>query len=278
MGLLFGRRANVLIKGPNSPQGRVLSGLRTVFSVTKSNDPTANAAEIIVYNMNQDSITFAKQTRSQIVLAVGYDEGMPTTALKVIFSGDIYRQTTNKQDDGIVTKFENADSLRAFQDAKINRSYKGGTSVTQVLDHIVDAVGLIKGSIQGLSGKQFSSGYSAFGDARAQLDVIAKKTDTIWSVQDGVLQFIPIGGSTPDPVILLTSDTGLVGSPNQKMLKIGQTEVQGVDFVTLLQPEIRPGRKIEIKSEFIEGRFTVQKVTHRGDTSDGPWYSEIEAI
>ena len=278
MGLLFGRRANVLIKGPNSPQGRVLSGLRTVFSVTKSNDPTANAAEIIVYNMNQDSITFAKQTRSQIVLAVGYDEGMPTTALKVIFSGDIYRQTTNKQDDGIVTKFENADSLRAFQDAKINRSYKGGTSVTQVLDHIVDAVGLIKGSIQGLSGKQFSSGYSAFGDARAQLDVIAKKTDTIWSVQDGVLQFIPIGGSTPDPVILLTSDTGLVGSPNQKMLKIGQTEVQGVECVSLLQPEIRPGRKIEIKSEFIEGRFTVQKVTHRGDTSDGPWYSEIEAI
>lgn len=278
MGLLFGRRANVLIKGPNSPQGRVLSGLRTVFSVTKSNDPTANAAEIIVYNMNQDSITFAKQTRSQIVLAVGYDEGMPTTALKVIFSGDIYRQTTNKQDDGIVTKFENADSLRAFQDAKINRSYKGGTSVTQVLDHIVDAVGLIKGSIQGLSGKQFSSGYSAFGDARAQLDVIAKKTDTIWSVQDGVLQFIPLGGSTPDPVILLTSDTGLVGSPNQKMLKVGQSEVQGVECISLLQPEIRPGRKIEIRSEFIEGRFTVQKVTHRGDTSDGPWYSEIEAI
>lgn len=276
---LYGRKANILLKPSNSALGLDVSNLRVVFQVTKSLEKAANAAEIVVYNMSQESRIFAQQKGMQLFLAAGYDEGTQVNPqLKIIFSGDILSHPTTKQNGDLVTKFESGDGIKILQSARISKSFKSGTSVGVVLDELKKQLNISTGEIQNMAGKQFSQGYTAHGSVKDQLDVIAAKTDTVWSIQDGRLQFIKVNGSTSESVVVLTSDTGLVGSPNQKKINTNGQEQVGVEFISLLQPDIKPGRRVEIDSQFISGIFTVQKVTHRGDTHTGPWYSEGEAV
>lgn len=277
---LFGRRANLLFKPKNAAVGLDVSNLRVVFQITKSITKAANTAEIVVYNMSQSTRVYSQQKNMQVFLAAGYDEGLSTTPqLKLIYSGDILSQPTSKAKGDVLTKYEAGDSVKILQDARISKSFKSGTTVATVIDELKKQLtGVSNGELQNLLGKAFPNGYSAHGLVRDQLDVMALKTDTLWSIQDGKLQFLKVDGSTSEKAVFLTSDTGLIGSPSQKKINVYGVEKIGIDFVSLLQPEIKPGRKIDIDSEFVSGIFTCLKVVHRGDTGDGPWFSEGEAV
>jgi len=54
-------------------------------------------------------------------------------------------------------------------------------------------------------------------------------------------------------------------------------EESGVSATSLLNPEIRPGRRVQVESQFVNGVFKVEKVTHSGDTHSTQFYSEVEA-
>ena len=90
-----------------------------------------------------------------------------------------------------------------------------------------------------------------------------------WSVQDETLQVTKTGKPTDEAAILLNKETGLVDVPSK-------TD-KGVQFSSLLQPRIRPGRRIKIESQAIKGEFTVTKVTHRGESHFGEHRSDCEA-
>lgn len=89
-----------------------------------------------------------------------------------------------------------------------------------------------------------------------------------WSIQDETLQIIPKTESSSNVIIELDSNTGLVGSPSKT--------AKGVEFTSLIQPKIRPGVKVKIKSKILEGIFKVRKVTHDGDSHQGDFLTKCE--
>jgi hypothetical protein len=88
---------------------------------------------------------------------------------------------------------------------------------------------------------------------------------------------LPDGGFTAEEAVLLTPATGLIGSPEH-----GTPDKKHAASVlkarSLLQPAIKPCKRVVIRSQSISGTFCVQKVTHHGDTAGGDWYSDLEAL
>jgi hypothetical protein len=271
--LLYGRFARLLLGVPGTVS-RELSGLRVVFEVTKSIDSTANAAVIEVFNLSQLSRTLTEEKKVAVILNAGYTGENPLGIGKQVFFGDIVRSSTEKRGADLVTKIEAGDRIKSIGDSTINAAFKAGTPYTALLNECAKLLGVGLGEIQGVSGLQFLRGLSASGKVTDQLDLIASKANANWSIQDGVLQIIKKDSSNKESVVILNSESGLIGSPNKKTDDKNKTTIA---FRCLMQPEIRPARRVRISSRFVTGDYKVTKVTHRGDTRSGDWFSEVEA-
>lgn len=277
--ILFGRYAELLV-GKADQEGLDLSDFRIEFEITKSNDPTANSGKISIYNLSQESRTFMEQETNKdnpflIQLNAGYTGNSTAGESVGIYTGEILRAEHYKKGGDIVTALECSDSGSAIANSTVNVSYKAGTPLLTFLNAIAQQMNVEVGEIQNISGKQFLRPYAGSGKARNQLDFVAAQVGGEWSIQDGVLQIIQPEGSLEGNAILLTSETGLIGSPNKKQDDQGQTEVQ---FTALLQPLLKPDGLVRLESRFLEGDFKIKKLTHKGDTRSGPWFTECEAI
>ena len=292
---LFGRVATLDIGVPGEQGKRIRSfyidestrvvtdGLRITFSIEKTSESTPNKASIEVYNLAPDTIALLKKKKCRVTLSAGYGliRNQNASSAELLFKGDTAKSYTKKSGQDLITTIEVGDGLTAFQSTKINESFSEGVTGTTIVDRVTSAMGLSKGEISGLSGINFSGGFVASGNARDTLDDVAEKGDLEWSIQDDAIQMLPINGFTKLEAIKLTSDTGLIGSPNKTGFnnssnKKGKSD--GVEFVSLLQPGLVPGRRVQILSKFVEGVFVVRKTKFHGDTKSGPWFSECEAL
>jgi len=303
--LLFDRKYSLLI-GPrfsgraNDPNGIMISGLRVAFKCEKSIESNPNVISIDVYNLSKESrslleenavkdletgvtkIWSAKTNPPTIIFNAGYGENV-----KNLFVGDTARIVTKRVGADIITTIEAGDGEDAFARSRLDKSFSPGATLGDVLGAVKNAMGLDKGQEKGINlNDQFLNGVTLSGSNRDHLNMIARRQKLEWSIQNGQLQFLPIGVGTDEEVILLNSETGLIGTPqktkivNKGLVKgaDGKEAESGVQCLALLNPDIKPGRRIKIESEFITGVFRVQKVNHQGDTHANPWYSEIEAV
>jgi hypothetical protein len=93
-----------------------------------------------------------------------------------------------------------------------------------------------------------------------------------WSIQDGKFQLLGPEETLGDQAFLLTTATGLVGIP-----EAGEDGL--VKARSLLQPEILPGKLVELQAESLDavnGAYRVEKATFIGDTWGNDWYVDIE--
>lgn len=239
------------------------SGFRIGFKVEKDASSTVNKAEIRIYNLTSTSRGLAENPKNIIELFAGYGKEP-----KLLFRGNPSRVISSVGGPDSVTTFEVGDGLKAFQDARVDVSFKKGTPVNDVFQTLTNAMGLAKGEQKEIPPKAFPGGLSLSGPVRDHMNYLTGKLDLEWSIQNGAVQILPKGKSTSQAAFLLSSETGLIGSPNKKD--------KGLEVVSLLQPEINPGRIVEIKSKFVNGQFRVEKVSHEGDTADTAWFTRIE--
>jgi hypothetical protein len=102
------------------------------------------------------------------------------------------------------------------------------------------------------------------------MDTITKSMNLKWSIQNEKIQVLGRGGANNEPPILMNSSTGLINSP-------GKTK-EGIEFESLLNPDLVPGRRVKLDSLFIKGMYVVSVVTHDGDSQKGPNSSKCEAF
>jgi len=108
------------------------------------------------------------------------------------------------------------------------------------------------------------------------------------------MQFVPVDGVLPTQAIVIRADTGMLKAP-----EVGN---KGIKVWCQLNPAIKPGGKIHLNNNDLhehirtererksgvpkrktkaiarldpDGIYRVDKVTHRGDTRDNEWVSEI---
>lgn len=277
---LFGRAWRVTIGTL-----RVSAPLRVAFEIERSVRATPGKATVRIWNLTRDHQAQIEQaTAAQVIVEAGYEE----RGIEQLFRGELFRARGQHggAQPGIRTEYDAVDAVtiveardggREYQQARIERSFEPGVSVSTVLRACVDALGVGPGNLDEVAaraeleagGSTYPEGTVLSGQASAELTRILRGLGLRWSVQHGALQVLERGRALQTQAVRLAPDTGLVGSP--------EVGTRGrVRAVSLLQSELWPGRVVVLESERVRGRYVARSVTYRGDSHGQDWYAECD--
>lgn len=262
----------------------LVTGLRVNFSVEKSTSSEPNKSHVSIYNLSEDTrARLSKMSQAQVTLEAGY----PTTIAR-IFNGQTRKGPTGiqtgKTNTDWVTKLECGDGEAAFTEKRFKGSFGAGTPVQTVARELAKALGLGAGNLeaamrsgnfrQGIT--EYPHGVAINGRASEELVKLMTSLGLEASIQDGQLQVLRSNETLSGQAVLLTPETGLIGTPSYGSSEEGK-ESKGpptLKVKSFLQPSLRPGVQVKVESAAVRGYFKVKSVTHAGDSRSGDWVSE----
>jgi len=250
---------------PSNPKN-FAKGFRISFKLEKAIDSNPNKGEIRIYNLKKTSRDLAERRDNVIVECLaGYGE-----TPKLLFSGYVGRVITTTDGPDNITSFELGDGLKGWQEASVDQAFKPGTGMTDIFTSLIGSFGSSQGEVKDVPAETVLNGLSLSGNSRDHMDNLCSRLGLQWNITDGKVNVFKKGGSIgPTTALLLTKDTGLIGSPQKK-------DKQKLELISLLQPGFNPGNLVKVEAKFVTGTFIANKVIHEGDTDDKPWYTKIE--
>ncbi len=274
--LLFDRIAKVLIT--SATEQLEIEHLRFSFNIKKDESSDQNSLELMIYNMNKTLRSKFEEKDLKVELLAGYGG-----VAELIFKGDLIFAIDKKQGPDILTKVQAKDGGVAMRQTMWSESFVAGTTVQQIVDKLSLSFGVaikeISSEIQG----SFANGFSTTGPVKSLLDRLGSSFNFDWSIQDDELQVTKINAVLDDLLIVLNKDTGMIGIPEKLTADGDKLEEDptiipnGVSVTSLLLPSARPGRKLALESNTINGNFKVVGVGHVGDTRGPKWHTIIKA-
>lgn len=287
----FGRKVSLII-GQDSGAALDLSELRFRFDVRRGDLQTPNSARIRVYNVSQQTAQRVEREFSRVVLQAGYQGNYG-----IIFDGTVkqVRRGRESQTDTYLD-ITAADGDSAYNFAVVNTTLAAGSTPA---DHVAAACtamnpyGVTQGYLPELPKNPLPRGKVMFGMARDFMRWTAKTTQTVWSIQDCKVILVPETAYMPGEIPVITSETGMVGLPEQTQ--------NGITIKMLLNPSVKIGRLIQIDNASVQryeyslsvgqqaqnqrieeqaklqddGYYYVMIAEHYGDTRGNDFYTEV---
>lgn len=267
------RKARLTAKGSSgnlviNPVGLQDYQLRISFQVSKSISSSANTARITIYNLNADHRNAIGKEWDDIMLEVGYTPPEGGDNIGIIFQGQMRDVEHHRDGPDILTILQCGDGDRAFRHSTISKTFPKGTEVGEVVDELqkqFEKENISRGEIKlPENTKPFKRPYSMCGSCTREMDRLGRSNGFYWSIQNGALEAIPADGFIGG-VVQLSPQTGLIDTPT--------ITDNGVKFSALLNPEIRPNRRVKIISEVLEmnaqdSMYRVSSVDYSGDNQE----------
>lgn len=259
-----------------------LKGHRVAFSVEKTIKKEPNTCDLAIWNLNPENRAKLEELRPKaddargipVVIEAGY-EGY----FSQIWYGDLRTVESIYERPNWVTKLDSGDGGKAYQTARIGRSFGKKTPLRTALRAILDELGIGVGNLwkfehalkQTGATSIFEHGKVMHGPARKHLDDFARSADLEWSIQDGTLQLVNRGKVLDAQAVRLSSETGLIGSPT--------VDNKGVlTAKCLMIADVRVGGLLVLDSKRIKGNYRIEKANWVGDThSKSDWTITLEA-
>lgn len=272
---LFNRIVTVDV-GPGG-FGLFVDKLRVNFQVEKTLQAEPNKASVFIYNLAPSSRSRIREIDHQLILKAGYGEDVGPLLL---FSGDVTAVANSFEAPDVITKIECNDGGRPIRETRDVFSFIEGTEAGQVLSEIAAKFGLTIRELPVAIRRQFIHGFSFAGTAQAALNIVTQKMGLEWSIQNGELQVLASRTALRGAAIAISQRTGLLEVP-QPIVDLVDNLIQkvpkpGYRIKTLLNPQIEPGKIINLNSTTATGSFRVERVTHIGDTHADDFYSISE--
>lgn len=263
-----------------NPGGIATHELKVAFEVSKGIESSQNTASVSIWNLNEGHRNSVGKELDDITLEAGYMPPNGGSNVGIIFKGQIRDVEHTRQGPDIITTISCGDGDKAFRRATISKTFPKGTAVKDVVEELykqLEAEGIDRGEWKFPEDMpDFKRPYSMCGSCSRELDTIGRGRGFYWSSQNGVMEIIPADGFVGG-IVLITPRTGMVGTPT--------LTDNGVKVSALLNPEIRPGRRVRIESETLEmnaegGEYRVSQCTYAGDNRDDDFVVDIhgEAI
>lgn len=244
---------------------------RLNFNIEKTDGGEANKGKISIYNLNQDSRNFIEKENTIAILRVGYAENLST-----LFFGDLAPNGVSVKRSGpdIITTLEVGDSEKILREAHIDIGLAANATNQQILNLALAKLNLTIGFQSGFKTVVYKHGFSFSGRVSNLLDQITKQVGVKWSIQDGEFIILPPKTTEPGEIIRLAPDSGLIGTPTKTK--------DAFKFQALLNPLIRPGKKIFVDSRLALGELgatvKIAKCKYNGDTHEGKWIVSCEGL
>jgi len=254
-----------------SSMGFDLSNIDAVFRVKKSLKPEPNTCELKLFNLAQETRRILQAPKKLVLrLEAGYPD-----ALAQIFLGEVRSAHSHREGPDIITECSCGDSEKELAGARVNLSIGPKVPAHVAMMAIVRELGVGEGNAAVMASKLaakgvafYGKGIALYGNAARRMTDFCNSADLEWSVNDGVLQILDRGKALEDKAVLLSPSTGLIGAPT--------IDHKGIATVTaLIQPDLRPGRKIALESAELNGGFRIQDCEYSGDTRGQEWYVKM---
>lgn len=297
----FGRKASLVVV--EGTKGLDLSNLRFRFKTTQQDVESPNTATIRVYNLKPETVKSIRGEYSRVVLQAGYEGNYG-----VIFEGTI-RQFRIGRENGTDTYLDilAADGDIPYNWSVCNKTLAKGWTQEQAIKEAADAMvklgaqtgftdvnGLMGGTVPNPRGKVM------WGLAKAHLRASMATTHASWNIANGQINVVALDGYLPGAAVVLTSETGLIGRPEQTN--------EGIRVRCLLNPRIVVGKLVKIDNKSVnqtvnqnpnaapgpafdryqgvqllasvtaDGIYRVYVAEHDGDTRGQAWYSDLMVL
>lgn len=279
MGKFFGRQAYL------NTGSLYIRDLRMQFTVEKSLVGYPNKANIKIYNLKESSRKVLSEKDTEVLLYAGYDD------VVLLFKGNIINAIHRKDQTEWISELYCGDSITALNSSVINKTLPAGSNATTIMNELINSMqGVTKGITEGLTScinnkRSLLRSLQLSGNVKDFLDKLSKQCGFDYSINDGVLETSETNKPLNDaPIYTITQKNGMIGSPERSDV--------GVNVKILLKPDLKLGRRIEIKSisETLnvgnlyfrkvppiknEGIYRIDKMIHNGDTHDNQWETQI---
>jgi hypothetical protein len=274
----FDRVARIEI-GPPGQDGIAVTGLRVAFEIEKSIKPTANTAKFSVYNLAEGTRSRVQEQYQRVALFAGY---RGEDVFPLVFSGDVDDVVHRRVAPEWASEIRCGDGRKALREQRCSLGFGPGANIGQVCKAVAKSMALPIADESDLDGidLEFDQGFSFNGQAEEAMRRAAAAAGLEWSIQGGVLYFLPRNGTRNVQAIVLSPDSGLIDTPERlvrakESVKATAPKSQWVARC-LLNGRIEPGMPVEIRSQTVRGVFRVDALRHVGDTHGDDWFTELE--
>ena len=281
--------------------------LRIDFDVTLTSESEANHALVSVYNLSEQSRTTIQNEYKKLRLTGGYSgfaySGMDDLLGPIgeqIFYGDIVGVRSKKIVGGWVTEIEALDGYADLKGLAYVKTWKAGTPVQTILLDICASIGIPfdPGFIPITDVLLKATSYN--GPIKRTLDRICKAFNLKWSIKFGILEIadrdMPLLSASTQ-IVILSPDTGLVGSPEVMIDDDPQKgePVGNIIVTSLLNGKMIPMRPVQILPTYpstfagvkllkqkkvsgfnvqAKGIYIAENVRHYGSNKAGQFHTE----
>lgn len=253
-----------------------VSDLAISFKAKRTLAQRAGTLDLTIRNLTEEhrrEIQSARRFRTFVEVMAGYQGGM-----SLIFRGDLRKAVPGREGTDWLVKVTAGDGEHALRTARVSRSFAPGATVQAVVEHIAEAMGVgvgnattaLRGATLGALGSTFPEGVVLFGQAAEELTRLCASARKVWSIQEGNLQILPLGGALAREAILLSADTGMVGTPEVVSRRV-------ITVKALLQPGLVPGQQVLVRSDALltSAPWRITEAEYSGDTHGTDWYATL---
>ena len=228
------------------------------FNVPFDDDMEPNEAEVIIYNLSDNTIKHLKKGAA-ISIEAGYkgDTG-------VIFDGFISKIKT------AYTGADKATTVRALADIKDHTveslSFAKGTKASYILKKLIDKTGLPVAVFNIRRDHTYKDSQTVDGELMENIKKYASVCGISVYVSKGKIyaRYIKEGDNLS---FIVSADTGMIGSPQAYEEEVSAEDfkdtVSGYEVEMLLQHRIAAGAIVELKSRMANGTYRVCSGVHR---------------
>lgn len=284
-----------------------LSDLRFRFHIQRATIQNPNQADIRIYNLSDNTSNDLMNSVSKMDLSspkriITIQAGYSESSIGVIFRGEIIqaRRGRESQTDTYVDILA-FDGDFAYTQGYVSLTIAAGSSAKDQIKAVADTLKQFGITYEEseipsvLANNSFPRAVTYNGMAHNILRKLGLAYGFNWSIQEGKLTIVMHGDSIPGDAVVLNSETGLIGLPEQT--------AGGIMARCLINPGITPGCKIQIDQKSIQrqrlnlgftpsaveenafrpsvaadGVYNVLSVEYDGDTRGTNWYQTITAL
>ncbi|KEQ22881.1 phage protein [Paenibacillus tyrfis] len=230
------------------------------------NDPIPNESEIKIWNLSPETIDRIKRG-SIVAINAGYrgDVGL-------ILHGFVSKVLTKWDGTDKITTVYVLDTDDISKRKVTDIAYAEGTLASYILRDMAAQLGLPVEQFELNQDFKYEDGYTANGEVTKIISDVAADCGTSAYVNKGKLYIRNLRYGADD-VFMLSSGTGLIGSPEP----FEDEDFKGFNLKSQLQYRITTASVIDLNCRRFNGRVHVRKGSHKFSAT-GDFMTEVEAI
>lgn len=228
------------------------------FEIPFDDDTEANEAEIVIYNLTDDTISAIKE-KAAISVSAGY--GKDTG---IIFSGYISKKKTYWEDNDKITTIYAIDNNGKEEKELTELSFGSGTKASTILRKLVGNVGLPLAVFQTRRDHTYKDKVTVSGGLMQNIKKYAEICGVTAYVCKSKIYVCPLAYGNYD-VFYMTADTGLLNTVAFEETNTAEDytdHITGQEIEMLLQHRIQTGSVINLSTRNVKGNFKVREGSH----------------